>query len=42
MSNSVANATSDLLMLGAWSSALEHIQGENIPVILQIVQISPR
>jgi hypothetical protein len=29
---SVANATADLLLLGAWSIALESIAGEQIPV----------
>ncbi|KAF7983861.1 hypothetical protein HWV62_18188 [Athelia sp. TMB] len=28
----VANATADLLMLGAWSQAAELVQGESIPV----------
>jgi hypothetical protein len=34
MSNhtSVANATTDLLLLGAWAIALESIEGEPIPV----------
>jgi hypothetical protein len=29
---SVANATADLLMLGAWMSALGSIRGDPIPV----------
>lgn len=29
---SVANATTDLLLLGAWAIALESIEGEPIPV----------
>jgi transcription termination factor NusB len=29
---SVANATTDLLLLGAWAIALESIEGESIPV----------
>lgn len=30
--NSVANATADLVMMAAWSSALQFIQGEPLPV----------
>jgi hypothetical protein len=32
VSYSIANATADLLMIGAWTLALASIDGENIPV----------
>jgi hypothetical protein len=34
---SVANATADLLMMGAWSAALDLIQAEQIPVRLYLL-----
>lgn len=43
---SVANATADLLLLSAWSMALEYIEGEQIPVSIPAAalpaQRSPR
>ena len=37
---SVANATADLLMLGAWSCAVELVQGTPIPVSIVHPNIS--